>query len=335
MTKPIIAITMGDPTGIGPEIIAKSVADPRIQMVCTPFVLGDRRGMERGIAIGGLFQRLETVTDLPPDKPEPGVLYLREISALTEADLLYGKPTPATGDAMYRYIVTAAELCMSSKVAAMATAPISKEALNIGGHHYPGHTELLAELTGTEEFVMMLAGSRLRVALVTIHEALRDVPRLITMEKVLATIQVTHNDVGRYFSTAPRIAVTALNPHCGEGGMFGDEDERIIRPAVEEARKRGINVVGPLSADTLFHIAVRGDFDAVVCMYHDQALIPLKLLHFDDGVNVTLGLPIIRTSVDHGTAYDLAGKGVAGHASMVAAIVMAAEMAAKKELAAR
>jgi 4-hydroxythreonine-4-phosphate dehydrogenase len=327
VSKLIIAITMGDPTGVGPEIIAKALVDPCIQAVCTPLILGDLRAMERGIAVSGAPLQLESVHELPPVNPASGVAYLRELSELTEIDLAYARPTSATGDAMYRYIVEAAGLCMNRKVSGMATAPISKEALNRGGHHYPGHTELLAELTGTAEFVMMLAGSRLRVALVTIHEALADVPRLVTYEKVLSTIQVTDRDMRRYFNPSPRIAVTALNPHCGESGLFGSEDLQIIRPAVEEACRQGIDAVGPLSADTLFHFAVKGDFDAVVCMYHDQGLIPLKLLHFDDGVNVTLGLPIIRTSVDHGTAYDLAGTGQASHASMVAAISMAVLMA--------
>jgi 4-hydroxythreonine-4-phosphate dehydrogenase len=177
---------------------------------------------------------------------------------------------------------------------------------------------------------MMLAGDKLRVTLVTIHEALMNVPCLVTFDKVLSTIRITHRDVARYFRKNPRIAVLALNPHCGEGGLFGDEEERVISPAVEAARREGIEAVGPLSADTLFHFAARGDYDAVVCMYHDQGLIPLKLLHFDDGVNVTLGLPIIRTSVDHGTAYNLAGTGTASDLSMVAAILMAAQMAEKK-----
>ena len=228
---------------------------------------------------------------------------------------------------MYNYITEAARLCITGEAAAMATAPINKEALNRAGHKYPGHTELLAELTGTGDFVMMLAGDRLRVTLVTIHEALKNVPQLVTFDKVLSTIRITHRDVDRYFRKNPRIAVLALNPHCGEGGLFGDEEERVIKPAVEAARREGINCVGPLSADTLFHFAVEGGYDAVVCMYHDQGLIPLKLLHFEDGVNVTLGLPIIRTSVDHGTAYDLAGSGKASDASMAAAIRMAAEMA--------
>jgi 4-phospho-D-threonate 3-dehydrogenase / 4-phospho-D-erythronate 3-dehydrogenase len=239
----------------------------------------------------------------------------------------YGKPGIAAGEAMYRYVAEAARLCVSGVAAAMVTGPISKEALNRAGHHYPGHTELLAELTGVNEFVMMLAGEKLKVTLVTIHEALRDLPRLITYDKVLSTIRITNLDLRRYFHKSPRLAVLAINPHCGEGGLFGDEEERIIGPAVETAKSMGIDVVGPLSADTLFHFASQGAYDAVVCMYHDQGLIPLKLLHFDDGVNVTLGLPIIRTSVDHGTAYDLAGTGRASSRSMTAAIRMAAAMA--------
>ncbi|KAF0215559.1 MAG: 4-hydroxythreonine-4-phosphate [Geobacteraceae bacterium] len=326
--KPIIAVTMGDPTGIGPEIIARALAMPEISNICRPLVLGDVATMERGIAITGAPLRVEALPEgAPPEEPAAGVMYLRSLSGLAQADMKFGKPTAASGEAMFRYITEAARLCLEGFAAAMATAPINKEAMNRAGHAYPGHTELLAELTGTGEFVMMLAGERLRVTLVTIHEALRDVPSLVTIDRVLSTIKITRNDLQRYFKKNPRLAVLALNPHCGEGGLFGDEEERVIRPAVEAAQREGIDAVGPLSADTLFHFAAKGEYDAVVCMYHDQGLIPLKLLHFDDGVNVTLGLPIIRTSVDHGTAYDLAGTGRASAASMAAAIKMAAEMA--------
>jgi 4-hydroxythreonine-4-phosphate dehydrogenase len=258
------------------------------------------------------------------------VVYLRELSTLSDADLIYGKPTEASGTAMFSYITEAVRLCLSGEAAGMATAPINKEAMNRAGHKYPGHTELLAELTGTEEYVMMLAGDRLRVTLVTIHEALRLVPSLITKERVLSTIRITHRDVHAYFHRNPRLAVLSLNPHCGEAGLFGDEESRIIAPAIAAARAEGIDAVGPLSADTLFHFAAKGEYDAVVCMYHDQGLIPLKLLHFYDGVNITLGLPIIRTSVDHGTAYDLAGSGEASHRSMAAAVMTAARMAVVK-----
>jgi 4-hydroxythreonine-4-phosphate dehydrogenase len=331
MGKPLIAVTMGDPTGIGPEIIANALARPEIGTDCRVLVLGDAGAMARGIEITDSQLRLELLTEgIPPEQPESGVVYLHPLSRLLSEDMEFGNPTAASGEAMFRYITEAARLCLSGEAAAMATAPINKEAMNRAGHKYPGHTELLAELTGTREFVMMLAGDRLRVTLVTIHEALRDVPRLVTMGKVLSTIRITHRDVDRYFRGHPRIAVLALNPHCGEGGLFGDEEERIIRPAVEAARQEGIDVAGPLSADTLFHFAAQGEYDAVVCMYHDQGLIPLKLLHFDDGVNVTLGLPIIRTSVDHGTAYNLAGTGKASAASMAAAIRMAVQMATTK-----
>ena len=327
-SKPVIAITMGDPCGIGPEIIVRAVSDPAVRNSCMPLVLGDKGAMERAVALVGSGQRIAAINENEPlPSPHAGLIFLRELSTLTKADMVYGSPAKASGDAVFRYITEAAALCQSKRVAAMATAPINKSALNLAGHGYPGHTELLAELTGTEEFVMMLAGKRLRVTLVTIHEALADVPALVTFDRVLSTIMITHRDVARYFCNNPRIAVLSLNPHAGEGGMFGDHEGRVIAPAIEEARRRGVDASGPHSADTLFHFAANGDYDAVVCMYHDQGLIPLKLLHFEDGVNITLGLPIIRTSVDHGTAYNLAGRGVASAESMKSAILTAAEMA--------
>jgi len=328
MGKPLIAITMGDPTGVGPEIIVRSLARAEVHDMCRPLLLGDAGAVERAIAVTGERLEIGLVENGAIGEEFPrGVVHLLPLSSLSSGEMAYGRPGVAAGKAMYRYIAEAARLCLAGSADAMATGPISKEALNRAGHHYPGHTELLAELTGAKDFVMMLAGERLRVTLVTIHERLSDVPALLTFDKVLSTIRTTHLGLHRYFRKNPRLAVLALNPHCGEGGLFGDEEERIIRPAVDAARGEGIDAVGPLSADTLFHFAAEGRYDAVVCMYHDQGLIPLKLLHFDDGVNVTLGLPIIRTSVDHGTAYDLAGKGLASERSMTAAIRMATEMA--------
>jgi 4-hydroxythreonine-4-phosphate dehydrogenase len=328
MEKPVIAITMGDPTGVGPEVIVRALAEPEIAGICRPLVLGDVAAMERAIAVTGEHLEFETVSSgAIGGETAPGVVQLLPLSRLTIEEMEYGRPGMAAGQAMYSYIASAARLCLAGEVAAMTTGPISKEALNRAGHNYPGHTELLAELTEARQFVMMLAGERLKVTLVTIHEALKDVPRLLTVDRILSTILITHHDLHRYFRKNPRIAVLALNPHCGEGGLFGDEEERIIQPAIAAARTEGIDAVGPLSADTLFHFASQGAYDAVVCMYHDQGLIPLKLLHFDDGVNVTLGLPIIRTSVDHGTAYDLAGSGRASFRSMSAAIRMAVDMA--------
>ena len=327
--KPLIAITMGDPCGVGPEIIVKALQHPEIAKTCVPLVIGDAIAMARAVKVCGSPLQLNEI--IAPEKARQapaGTIPLLSVSLLDTEDLGYGKPTAASGDAVFRYICTAARLCLDGSAAAMATAPISKEAMNRAGHDYPGHTELLAELCGTSDYVMMLAGDVLRVSLVTIHEALKDVPGLVSFERVLKTIRVTESGVRRLTGiTRPRLAVLALNPHCGEGGMFGNEERDIIGPAIQAAQAEGIDAVGPLSADTLFHFAQQGAYDGVVAMYHDQGLIPLKMLHFDDAVNVTLGLPIIRTSVDHGTAYDLAGTGRASENSLLAAIRMAAHMA--------
>lgn len=325
---PLIAITMGDPCGVGPEIIVKALAHGERVGNCVPVVLGDPGALCRALTVCGSHLGVVEI-DTPEQARQIGAgqIPLLPLSRLGEADLRYGQPTAATGDAVFRCICTAARFCLDGRVAAMATAPISKEAMNRAGHDYPGHTELLAELCRTDDFVMMLAGDVLRVSLVTIHEALADIPRLITLERVVKTIRITARGVARLTGRAnPRLAVLALNPHCGEGGMFGDEERTVIGPAIAAAQLEGIDAIGPLSADTLFHFAQQGTYDGVVAMYHDQGLIPLKMLHFDDGVNITLGLPIIRTSVDHGTAYDLAGTGRASEKSLLAAVRMAVQM---------
>jgi 4-hydroxythreonine-4-phosphate dehydrogenase len=326
--RPIIAITMGDPCGIGPEIIIKALQSPDVTAVCSPLVIGDRLALKRAIAVCNSTLKIHTVATTEEARTVPdGSIPVRELSHLTEDDIRYGTPSIAAGDAVYHYICHAAHLCRAGQVSAMVTAPISKEAMHRAGHDYPGHTELLAELCGSEKFVMMLAGDVLRVSLVTIHEALHDVPRLVTYEQVLNTIRITSQGVGRLTGkTSPKLAVLALNPHCGEAGKFGRQETEIIEPAIMAARMEGINAEGPLAADTLFYVAQKGEYDGVVAMYHDQGLIPLKMLHFDDAVNITLGLPIIRTSVDHGTAYNLAGKGLASEKSLLAAIRMAAGM---------
>lgn len=327
--KPIIAITMGDPCGIGPEIIIKALQSAEVAETCVPLVIGDRAALERALSVcGSALQICEVDTAADVLTIPEGCIPLLALSNLAETDMPYGAPSMAAGDAVYRYIRHAARLCLDGQVAAMTTAPISKEAMHRAGHDYPGHTELLAELCGTDNFVMMLAGDRLRVSLVTIHEALSNVPRLVTFEQVFKTIRITAEGVARLTGKdSPKLAVLALNPHCGEAGKFGSEETEVIAPAVQAARIEGINAEGPLSADTLFHFAQQGCYDAVVAMYHDQGLIPLKMLHFDDGVNITLGLPIIRTSVDHGTAYNLAGTGKASEKSLLAALRMAAQMA--------
>lgn len=327
-TKPIIAITMGDPSGIGPEIIVKALHNREILEMCLPVVIGDNLAIERAIKICGSEIKISPISTIEDARESStDTVSLLAVSALNEKDMLYGTPSKAAGDAVYRYICAAAELCLSNSVNAMVTAPINKEAMHRAGHDYPGHTELLAELCHTDDFVMMLAGDILRVGLVTIHEALSDVPGLVTLDKVLKTIRITAEAVAKLTEKAnPKIAVLALNPHCGEGGKFGKEDVNVIEPAISCAIKEGIDAVGPLSADTLFYFAAQGLYDGVVAMYHDQGLIPLKMLHFDDAVNITLGLPIIRTSVDHGTAYNLAGSGKASEKSLLAAIKMAVEM---------
>lgn len=308
---PIIGITMGDPAGIGPEILIKALQDRSVTSSCHPLVFGDRAILERDAGLLNLPCGFEII----------------EVSHLNPADILYGKPVPAGGTAMARCIIEAVAMAKDGKIDAVVTAPISKTVLHDAGYSYPGHTEMLAELTGTKDVVMMLAGDTLRVVLVTIHCAYMDVSKQLTSEKILKTITITHESLKKVLGGKnPRLAVAGLNPHAGEGGLFGDEEKNLIAPAVAEACKLGIDAVGPAPPDTLFYYAARGRYDAVVCMYHDQGLIPLKLLHFDTGVNVTLGLPIIRTSVDHGTAYDIAGQGIASPASMVSAIKMAVQM---------
>lgn len=335
MKQPII-ITMGDPTGVGPEIIMKAWLEGNLSDGQRPLlVAGDGAVLQRAASIFGAEAAVEVLDQGGPEELASHrllcgerSLLLKNLSELPAAELAYGEPDLACGQAMIRYIEWACDRCLSGEAAGMVTAPVNKQALRAAGCEAPGHTELLAARCGVEKVVMMLAGSRLRVCLVTTHLAYSAVPAVLTPEEILSTVQISDAALRRFFSLdSPRLAVLALNPHAGEGGQFGDEEQRLIAPAIEAARQQGIDASGPHSADALFHFAVQGAYDAVICMYHDQGLIPLKLLHFDDGVNVTLGLPIIRTSVDHGTAYDLAGSGRASSASLMAAVTMADQMA--------
>lgn len=327
-----LVVTMGDPAGIGPEIIVKAVLGGELDRLLPRLVVaGDVAILQRA---AGLFAgAVKTAVNGDEVVLQLGArgLRVRPLSLLNPDQVPFGRIQAECGRAMLDYIEWACAQCRSGAAAAMITAPIHKEAIRAAGCEFPGHTEVLAQRCGVDKVVMMLGGPRLKVCLVTTHMALRQVPDAITAVQLDATMRITHEAFERYFCTGrPRIAVLALNPHAGEGGMFGDEEQRVIAPAIERARAAGMDVSGPHSADTLFHFAVQGQYDAVVCMYHDQGLIPLKLLHFEDGVNVTLGLPIIRTSVDHGTAYDVAGSGSASCASLVAALNMAEEMAAKR-----
>ena len=336
-----LLITMGDPTGVGPEIIVQAAGQGAFAGLSRPVVVvGDLAIMQRAAGACGLEFAWQPGS---PSRLASGemvvsgrALPLRVISRLDPAEQQYGLPDVSSGRAMADYISWACDRCIADDAAGMVTAPINKQAMQLAGADFPGHTELLAARCGVDEVVMMLAGERLRVCLVTTHCALHEVPRRLTVDRILTTVRITAQSLRRQFGLMqPRLAVLALNPHAGEGGLFGDEEQQFILPAIEAARSEGFDASGPHSADTLFWFAARGHYDAVICMYHDQGLIPLKLLHFDDGVNVTLGLPIVRTSVDHGTAYDLAGSGKASPASLIAAVKMADAMAEKLERGAR
>jgi len=321
-----LIVTMGDPTGIGPELILRCVHAGDLSRHPL-LVAGDAQVLQASAQTLGLQTTLEDCGDEQLLRWQDQQLRIKPLSQLTPETLQPGQPDQACGRAMIAYIEWAIEACRTERAAAMITCPINKAAINRAGCHFPGHTELLAARCGREKVVMMLAGSRLRVSLVTTHMALCEVPARLGSEEIFQTICITDASLRQYFGLPqPKIAVLALNPHAGEQGLFGDEEQRLILPAIEQARRQGITLSGPHSADTLFHFAARGDYDAVVCMYHDQGLIPLKLLHFDDAVNLTLGLPIIRTSVDHGTAYDLVGTGRANISSLQAAIRLADQM---------
>ncbi len=326
---PLLGITMGDPVGIGPEIVMSALADGDLYQCCRPLVIGNAPVLEQAGNRVGATADIQRLSDPADGRFRPGIIDLLDPAGDFAGAVEWGRPTPETGRKMETYITTAVDLALAGRIQAMVTAPINKEALRLGGSRFTGHTELLAERTGTRRYAMMLAGDRLRVVLVTIHMPLAAVPAALSRKIIAETIEITVQGLRQRFGLQdPAIAVAGLNPHAGEGGLFGDEEERLIRPAMETARQRtGARLTGPLPPDTVFTAAAAGHYDAVVCMYHDQGLIPLKLLHFSDGVNTTLGLPIIRTSVDHGTAYDIAGTGRADCASLKAAVRMAADQA--------
>jgi 4-hydroxythreonine-4-phosphate dehydrogenase len=319
-----LAITMGDPGGVGPEITIRAIASEEVGGLCTAIVIGDRSVMEEALRLVDLPLRLRIIESPHQSSPSADVVELIDVGALNEFQK--GKPTAEGGKTCAAYIRTAVKLALEGKVDGIVTAPISKEALKMAGMKWPGHTEMLAELTGTDDYAMVLAGGPLRVILVTIHTAVRNVPPMITRGNVLRTIRLAAVACRMFGLQNPRIGVAGLNPHAGEAGIFGDEEAREIIPAVEDARREGIPASGPFPPDTIFHRAYKGDFDMVVCMYHDQGLIPLKMIAFDKGVNVTVGLPLIRTSPDHGTAYDIAWQGIANPSSMIEAIRLASIM---------
>ena len=338
--KPRIAITLGDPAGIGPEIIAKTLADPETYRICSPLVVGESHAMQMGIDVAGQSLKINAI-----EKAEEAIFSYRtidliDIKNLDPAKIEMGIPAAMTGAASVQYVIHAADLALAGDVDAIVTAPLNKEAMHMGGYDYPGHTELLAEKSGTRDYAMMLATGKLRVIHVTTHIPFREITDHLTTERVLSTINIAHKACLSLGIENPRIAVAGLNPHSSDGGIFGDEEETIISPAIEKAQEKGYSVEGPVPPDTVFGKAAGGLYDIVVAMYHDQGHIPVKLLgmKYDEstgrwetvsGVNITLGLRFIRASVDHGTAYGKAGRreGTADPESLKEAIRYAVQLA--------
>ncbi|HWD06982.1 MAG TPA: 4-hydroxythreonine-4-phosphate dehydrogenase PdxA [Amycolatopsis sp.] len=331
MARPIVAITMGDAAGVGPEVVVKAMADPQLYESCRPIVVGDAARLRKAIEITGAGLKVDAVSSPEEAGYRSGVIDCIDLD-LIPADLPFGELSPAAGEGAYQFIVTATELAMAGRVHAICTAPLNKEALHAAGHRYPGHTELLAALTGTPEVSMMLTAPKLRVIHVTTHIGLVDAVAKIEPDLVTRTVRRGAETLRKAGVAHPRIAVCGINPHAGENGLFGhgEEGDKIV-PAIEQLHAEGIDAQGPLPADTVFFRAVRGDFDLVVAMYHDQGHGPVKVLGLDTGVNITIGLPVIRTSVDHGTAFDIAGTGKADQASMLEALRQAVELAPKVE----
>jgi len=338
MTTTILGITMGDPAGIGPEIAAKALADPGVRKTTRAFVIGDARVVSESTRQAALDLTVRPIGRVTDATWAPETIEVLDLANADPRAFAIGRVSATCGRAAYEYIERGVRLALAREIDGIVTGPINKEALAAAGVTHAGHTEILASLTNTRSYAMLLMGRELRVIHVTTHVALRRVPELVTRERVLRTIRLGHDAMRRLGIGAPRVAVCGLNPHAGEGGLFGDEEQVAIQPAIGDARAEGIDATGPYPADTLMSRAAGGEFDCVVAMYHDQGHAPVKALGFryDDlrkvwtgmsGVNVTVGLPILRVSVDHGTAFDRAGQGTANPESMIEAILVAADMA--------
>lgn len=330
MSSPPIGVTMGDPAGIGPEIIARTFAEPDFTEKNRALVIGDETILKRAVELLELDLKINPVSSAEEGNYEPGVLDLLSVSELPE-DLPFGELDERAGAAAFEYVKRATELSLEGELQAICTAPLNKEAMHLGGHKYPGHTEILAELTGTKDYAMMLVADDLRVIHVSTHVALKEAIERAQPERELAVIRLARDALVKLGISEPKIAVAGLNPHAGENGLFGNEDTERIRPAVERAIEEGIEASGPWAADTIFTRALKGEFDMVVVQYHDQGHVPIKLLGFESGINVTVGLPFFRTSVDHGTAFDIAGTGKADHTSLKAALDLARVLADPQE----
>ena len=326
--RPLIAITLGDAAGIGPEVAIKALADQAVGAACRPLLIGDAAAARRAAALCR-FDCTFDISEAPYTRREWTVAALPLLNVPSRSGTVpaYGQLSADAGDAAVRAVGLAIDLALAGDVDAIVTAPLNKEAMRLAGYDYDGHTELLAQRTGAADVCMMLAGERLRVSHLTGHRALREIATAPRPERLQRVFALTHEGLRRMGFPKPRIAVAGLNPHAGEGGLFGSEERDVIAPAVARAASAGFTISGPHPPDTVFRRAAAGEFDAVVAMYHDQGHIPIKMIEFDSAVNLTLGLPILRTSPDHGTAFDIAGKGTANPANLIAAIRLAARMA--------
>jgi len=322
---------MGDPAGIGPEIIAKALDNAEIFSFCSPVVIGDAAVMKKIIDEMQLSVAVRPINSVQTTDPQRSRLEILDLGMVNLDRHKWGEPDAFSGKCVVEYVKKAVELTLRAEADAIVTGPINKGLMNAAGYHYAGHTELLAALTGSTEYGMLFVGGGLKVVLATIHMALKDVASHISRESVLKSIRLANKAMHFFGNNQPRIGVAALNPHAGEGKLFGSEEWDILLPAIIQARKEGIHASDPIPADTLFYKTLNKYYDIVVAMYHDQGLAPLKMLAFGNAVNVTVGLPIIRTSVDHGTAYDIAGKGCADPTSLIEAIRLAAAMSTHKE----
>tara|TARA_B100000686_G_scaffold353432_1_gene459026 strand:- start:4785 stop:5798 length:1014 start_codon:yes stop_codon:yes gene_type:complete len=324
--KPLIVITLGDPAGIGPEIIAKAFSKGELGEYCRPIVIGDANCLRRISEISCPSLRIIPISDLESAKFRAGTIEIIDLDNVPET-LCWGAASPEGGKASVDFIQHAADLALSGRADAIVTAPINKKSLQLAGYYWPGHTEMLAEYSKSTDVALMMLGRRLRVTLATLHIPLNEVAYQLTQEIVERSIRLTHGWLSRFSADSMNIAVTGLNPHCGDEGRFGDEERNVIFPAIEKVRSEGINADGPFPADSFFGRGLAYDYGAVVAMYHDQGLIPTKMDSEGEAVNLTLGIPILRTSVDHGTAYDIAGQNRAAPRSLLAALKTAAKFA--------
>ncbi len=325
--KPAIAITMGDPCGIGPEVVVKALADPRVYASCRPVVVGNTYAMQQAVRLTGLPLSINETDDLTSAGEDAGVVDVVDIHNLNPEDITVGQISIPCGKAAMEWVSKAGQLALAGVVDGLATAPLNKEAASLAGFKSIGHMELLQELSGSKTVATMLLSKNLRVVHLSTHRSLRIACDYVKKDRILEFLQLTHDNFVTWGFKSPRIGAAALNPHGSDGGLLGNEEAEEIAPAVEAARQRGIDVTGPVPADIIFHQAIQGRYDAVLCMFHDQGHIPVKVYGFEESITANLGLPFVRTSVDHGTAFDIAGKGIASEVSMLEAIRLAVGLA--------